>query len=717
MKTRLVVMLAIFAFVRIGVQAQETYAYRLREPTAKEYLAAVPTIMKIGNETYRSEYSHFNFPLFDAMTAEIYSKYPQFRNEDVDLLYGAYLSFRENNDYWYDRDSWVHAILLAWINQYGIDLSETHQLNFLGFEITIISRDYNNDGYDEWLLRVQSPDFTQDIILAGSVENYTVVDSPLPWFGCCFMYWDEHSGFSQELIFSDINNDSIPEWVIALGGVGGGQEDHGWLYILQWQDNKLIDLAPQYESYADHDKELDYSSPAGGGGSPLFPFGVDVRIENVDDDPSLEILINQQHTDNWGCNGQETRVFKWDEHVHLYQLEHQEWQYEDSAGCSLRQAQAAMWQHDYVAAISFFERSLEQFSEQDFADISSYEAESNRRFAAYASVRLALAYSLTGHPEYATRILNSIQPPSDDMFMGNLITRAQEAYQEQNSFDLCLAMYDVTSTEYHRYFDSYNAWLGLIVNDPVSGIGAGYPSADPELAGCEINQLIDEILQSQPFNISSSPIEILNASGATIDKSFHADLNSDGIDDWLIWFSAKWIPPMFFLSGQTNYHISRPFVDYPDDYTQLTAWELPDDTGTALLRLYFDGQTPLTERWYYMVGGGGPQGRCADEENNFMNIPDDGRFEIWQLRDKELVQTQLDAICQSITFADLFPYGEGSGELHVWYGIQTDDYSDYPLTLTSLLWDSEEKRFIAPSESSSDTSITNTPQILIPLNW
>jgi hypothetical protein len=709
---RLIVLAVMMLVIGFGVRAQgEASGYRLRVPSAEEYLIAVPEIVNAGNEEYESEYSRFNYPLFNVITTEIYRKYPDFRYEDAELLHTAYLGLRQYNDYWYDRDIWVHAFLLAWINQQSIDLSQTSQLDFHDFVITVIPRDYNNDGADEWLLRVVNPDFTQDIVFDGEKERYTIVESPLPWFGCCFAYWSTQSGFTEELKFEDITGDDLPEWVIALGGVGGGQKNNGRLYILQWYENRLIDLAPQYESYDDIDKELFYDAPAGGGGAPLFPRKVQVRIENIDDDKSLEIVIQQTHTDNWDCDADEIRIFKWDEQVHLYQLGTQDWNYANSAGCSLRNAQAAMWENNYSAAIPLLERSLEQFAAQEFDDPNSYEAKSNRRYAAYASVRLALAFSLVGRSDDASRILNLIQVP-DDLFMATLVQRSQEAYREQKSFDLCLAMYDVAAGDFFRYFGSFNVWLGLIQNDPVSGIGVGYPTGDPGLAGCDVDLLIGDEIQSQPFSTQSSPLEKLTEDGITVGKSFRADLNEDGIDEWMIWLPSKRLNPILFLSDEEIYRISRPPVGYPDEYTQITAWRLPEDAGTAFLRLYFDDQTPLEDRWYYTSGGGGgPIPRCADEQGNFINFPDNGWLEIWQLQDEELSRTQWNLVCASTAFDDLFPNGERSNDLHVWYGLPGEDFNDYPAELTVLTWDNEQKRFIAPEEIRNQIETNEAPLI------
>src|SRR5688572_16059635 len=134
------------AMLAVGWQAaaqNDAEAWRLRVPTAEEYLAAVPSIMALGNQELNN--TPYNVELFSAMTAEIYNQFPEIWHEKADQLHAAYLSFRAKNDYWYDQDIWIHGIILAWINQIQIDLSTSFQVNFLDFEISVIPRDFNAD--------------------------------------------------------------------------------------------------------------------------------------------------------------------------------------------------------------------------------------------------------------------------------------------------------------------------------------------------------------------------------------------------------------------------------------------------------------------------------------------------------------------------------------------------------------------------------------------
>jgi hypothetical protein len=161
--------------------AAQDESWKLRTPTAKEYLSAIPPILDIGYEEARSlNYPSLVPPIYSTLLTEIYDRYSPLETEDPVLLDKTYYSFRENNDYWDDRDIWIHAIVLAWINQHSIELGHSQTLHFLNFEVQVTPRDFDMNADPEWLLHVENGDFTQDIVLAGNKENYRLVESPLP---------------------------------------------------------------------------------------------------------------------------------------------------------------------------------------------------------------------------------------------------------------------------------------------------------------------------------------------------------------------------------------------------------------------------------------------------------------------------------------------------------------------------------------------------------
>ena len=103
-----------------------------------------------------------------------------------------------------------------------------------------------------------------------------------------------------EQYYGDLTGDDIPEWVVAYGGLGGNHMNHGWLYVLQWQDGELVDIAPSLPPADNFDELMMYEAPAGGG-SPLFPYGVSVDIQDVDNNNTTEIIIYHDYRDTWNC--------------------------------------------------------------------------------------------------------------------------------------------------------------------------------------------------------------------------------------------------------------------------------------------------------------------------------------------------------------------------------------------------------------------------------
>ena len=322
----------------VGWQAaaqEDSGEWRLRVPTAAEYLAAVPAIMQLGKEEAQSEqYRSISSPIFNVITTEIDARYQPLWDEDPELLNRVYQSLVADNNYWEDRDVWVQAIVLAWINENAVHLATFRQFQILDYSVRVSPRDFDADGKSEWWLHVEGS-ITQDIVVAGDKGNYQLVESPLPWFGCCFMYYDTKSGFMEEQLFEDLNHDGLPEWIWAVGGFGANQTSGGYLYVLQWQDGKLIDLAPPNDAPND----IFYIAPAGGG-SPLFPNGVHVEYVDKNGDDKKEIVIFQEQNDNWGCTWTQQRIFSWADSD--YRFINQERSYNNVQGCAIRQAEEGL---------------------------------------------------------------------------------------------------------------------------------------------------------------------------------------------------------------------------------------------------------------------------------------------------------------------------------------------------------------------------------------
>lgn len=508
MKTRAALLIVLFGLLVFAVDAQdEQMEYRLRTPTANEYLVAIPEIMEIGNtEVELPEYgTPFNGALFQAMVDEIFYRYSQLWHANTELLYEAYQTFLMGNSVWYERDIWSQVIISSWLNQHNIDLNVVGDLRFLEYQVTVTPRDFDMDGQTEWTLHVESEMFAQDIVVKHDTDGYRVLESPLPWFGCCFPHWDTRSGFTKEMLFDDMNADGLPEWVLAFGGIGANHTSFGELYILQWRDGKLVNLAPRYENWQERQiKAMEYIAAAGGG-QPLFPHGVSVDFRDVNNDAKIEVIIDQEYTDNWECDVSDSRIFAWDAKVQEYRLSDHIREYADSAGCALRSAQAAMWERNYEAAIPLFERSMALSEEKSTEEnVTQWEMEFVRAKEVYAKVRLALAYSFVGRNEDAAELLKRLEAPKDYPPINELVTAAQTAYaKSKNTYDLCLTMYEIFGNYIKNDPLGLSDW-GTTTEYIVPMVSVTALPSYAHAAGCDINQF-EEVPTPTPYPTFPAP--------------------------------------------------------------------------------------------------------------------------------------------------------------------------------------------------------------------
>ncbi len=671
------ILILILSFV-LAVPARAGEGYRLREPGVEEYLASIPAIITSGNQDVESPYGPaFNHVLFSAMNDEIRWRYPDLSRVDANLLYEMYtfLVHDQNLPGWYDYDHFAQAIIVSWLNQHQPDLNAVSTLEIFEFEVTVIPRDFNGDGQNEWFLQVESDMYRQYLVIARVEGAYSLVESPLEWFTDGTAYWMPQAGFMKELFFGDMTGDGLPEWVLALGGVGANQTSVGWLYVLHWQDGRLVDLAPHDDSLTDRNQEMSYSAPAGGGSAGvLYPHGVSVSLEDTDHNGTVEVLIRQEQFDNWGCTWTSYRTFAYNEsHFGLTKSERD---YDEVQGCEIRAAEEALWEYDLTSAIQHYERALtlEPTDEYFFGD--------PEELAGYAHARLAVAYALAGRREEAARTLATL--PTRDNYSPTL--NAFIAAVESHLGDLmqvCLAAYTAFTFECPPETDAclgspVNAKVGETVENTGYDFGGPWNTfPDPSRAGCDIGVTL---------NMSASPAAQLEAAGVTINQTRQLDLDGDGHDEWLIWFVSPDPKPLFLAVEGDHYYVSRPDLSYPDEYTRFERLVLPDNAGNALVQIYFDDETPLAERDYEPEPSSGPQVECLDREGNHVPLPESawGYVQIWRFEDHELHLRQHVTLCEALTFNDIFP--AGTSEMRGWAG---EPFLKY----TVFEWNEEQERY------------------------
>lgn len=319
--------------------AQEADRYRLRVPSAEEYLAAIPDVMNfvISDENPM----RYVIGLRAGVQAAISKEWQTYYSGEIvqisliDAIFDLVTSFPTPES----KALWGRAVVDSFLHMEGIpfDYKQSASADFGNFHITLSPHDFDADGQPEWVIHVThsifnySPNYDQMFVVQQQVDGLRFVDHPLPWLGGNLGYgWHNQM---EEQYFGDITGDGLPEWAIALGGAGGNGTTLGELVILQWRGGSLARITPPFE-FGD-DTTLHYVAGAGGG-RPLFPYGVEVGFSDTDGNGVIDVVVTQTHPDSLGCNPLETRVFAWDEASQIVRLTHQDWVYEATPACAAR---------------------------------------------------------------------------------------------------------------------------------------------------------------------------------------------------------------------------------------------------------------------------------------------------------------------------------------------------------------------------------------------
>jgi hypothetical protein len=311
--------------------------------------------------------------------------------------------------------------------------------------------------------------------------------------------------------------------------------------VLQWQDGKLVDLAPPVD-----EPHMFFVAPAGGG-RPLFPYGVHVEYLDENNDGLKEIVIVQLQNDNWGCTWTLRRIFGWN--GTRYQFQNHKRDYEAVQGCEIRLAETAMWEDDYETAIEHYQQGLK------LATTDEYFFGDPEELARYATTRLVLAYTLIGRDEEANTLIDQLRSREDD---SQTLTEFIDAIRSNlgDASAMCQAAHDVFV--FTCPFDT-DTCLGSPLNTIVgyttenSGYGVGHPALSfpaATAAGCDPVMPLYNELDAIPFDTDEVITKQLEARGLNILKSMQFDLNHDGVDEWLIWLTSP-IPALFFMLNLT----------------------------------------------------------------------------------------------------------------------------------------------------------------------
>lgn len=572
MRSKLILCLLLLFLFATTISAQMTPS--LVEPSAEEYLSTVV-------ELYRDLDTPFSEKRDLSAIAQLEVGY----RYDVDTF--SYSELRDltvllnQNAHWYnpffdDADGTHFALSMAYIQDNDISLDAHETLSFDEYLLNITPIDFSGDGQSEYLIDMTWYEYSHRAywIVEETDTGYQRVKTPQLWFNEACNFREVCGGGATIVSLDDINADGGAELVLAVGGYCGYGFCAGHLSVLGWQNSEIVNLV-----YNDPNViELAWTSGAYSGGvrSPILPPDSEWTIDNVDDDPELEILEERYFTDNHACRVLQEQRFDWDgtNYIGNQQTE----TLDDSLGCSLRASFQAMDKNRYADAIGYYQRVIELTENTD----DGYEQEVHQ----FAQIRIAIANALLENVDIAKEQIEALRQDSAlSQELGWIIEATQSYLDNPNPFSVCFdvqsSLSGDTTISPFSYFSDY---AGLDDLGRTANYAAGRSS--PEKSGCDAVGYLSYRLSQEGLAINQSPIPIIESLGLTVSDSITLDTNQDNIDDWFIWIEELDNQGFLFVSDENSYEIRTFNYQLPTENTEYAVRLLPDGTQTLVIIQY-----------------------------------------------------------------------------------------------------------------------------------
>jgi tetratricopeptide (TPR) repeat protein len=629
------------------VEGIETPVYQLYEPNSEEFLVAIPPIVQQMERLDTDEYQPDSRALQQVVNDEFWARYADdLDTVSLDVLYEAepYVrAYYKTPDY---LPGWHEQALYTWLRDRQPDLTVRDTWEFQGYELHVESVDFNGDGIDELAAQLDFHAWDEDDEYPTIVfyflmrqdttqpEGYIIFDNTV--------IWDDYNNNVESVDAIDITGDGLPEWLISTAGCSGGVCG-ATLHMFSWHGNALtpFSVGEQPQVYPMW---------------PRVPPGT-WSFENMDDDAALEIV--QRQTFDLNCEFSTMRIFNWDEERKSFIGGETTYEYPETAWCTMRFAHEAMRDLDFASAVEHYEHML------------SSDAEEDREAWQYAHIRLSAAYALNGQTDQAVALLAELaeeQPTSS--LMKEMIVAANASFSRgHNALNLCAALYD-TLGNYNIWSASSDTdiWRFGQINDLQQAAAYGGGDFSPANTGCNITGLWSQATKLLNDNL---PLDTqLEALGWQIEGQLTADMNNDGIDEWLAWSSQLPGEAMLRWSDGSAFHYGVIYGGFPTEPTSYGTTLLPDDAGVGLVVLWYDPAFPCNVDLF--------EGR--------------GFIQVLSLDQDVLQQIAYQQICSLQTIEEAFP---DIHELHV--------LSNHWGDLEILYWDSEEGMYILPDEGNTDS--------------
>lgn len=420
--------------------------------------------------------------------------------------------------------------------------------------ITASPRDFDGDQRPEWVIKFESTDTTAWWVLKQMGDRVQTIPVELPWAG--FDPDMARIRWLRELSFEDLTGDGRPEWVVLVGGLLTTFTERGELFVLQWHQNQIRNIAL--------DPAFSYSVPIPFDEIPPIPNPlVDFSLHDVNGDGINDVRRQETLTNNWHCEWISHKSFVFQsESLELFSAEDI---YAPTYGCTVFQAEQAMWEGDFEQAANWYEQALSQSGGDD---------QQGAGFDQYVLFRAALAYRLNNQPE-ASGVLVEVLLESPAQHPA--ITQMAEvlAGEETDPVAMCVSIFHALQrgcADCEGSPLSQPLGLNLTAAEAVPVMsGPYYPQISPLRASCDPAVLLHPQWAVAAIPIEQDPTTWFASHGFEVMEAKSFDLDADGVLEWLVWLKLP-IRPIYLngSEGSQVYHLHE--VSFPDvvDYRYVT---------------------------------------------------------------------------------------------------------------------------------------------------
>lgn len=318
------------------------------------------------------------------------------------------------------------------------------------------------------------------------------------------------SGTLVELGFDDANGDGLPEWRVLSAGSGcqGCFMEVGQFFVLGWQDGSLKQLV----------EPVNYVTGSNG--------------VTWDFDQS-GFVKRQTYHDSWGCSWNSEHRYRWDTAAAQYLFTDSTLEYDASFECALRVAEKANWAGELEAAAVLYQLALSRADDLAAIDLELHQ---------YARIRLAIIYTLTGQHDLAATLIDGlVQESPQSQFIADMLQAIRENVPDD--YRTCTAVHNLFTRNYAGHSSLPNGniptemTIGYVFDDVFPNT-TYRPIPTPDKAGCDVETLIDAVINDGFFTDETTPGQILESRGIDVIEERLADIDDDGAEEWIVWVSA-----------------------------------------------------------------------------------------------------------------------------------------------------------------------------------